>query len=305
MTNNHSVFGSGSAWRLFLLGLLALVFSAFGPSCSCDDKSSNGTECAAGTEGCLCTEGSCETGLECDRGYCVPSECPGGTEDCPCLDDGTCNVAAGEDLVCQNNICVSTGGVPEGQAGGPCYPNGSCDGALECNNNICEEPGCPNGDLGCACGPGGVCSDEEATCNTDNVCARAGCDGQENCGCVGGATCDEGLSCQNNVCRAPNGLSISVTHADVRSCDVLMMEGARKVDNAVYTAQVIGRTLKKSPRVGFAFAARENQPLSGRLATVTFEGTEAVSEDMLSPISVTCYGADGQEIDSHGLTIAP
>lgn len=61
----------------------------------------------------------------------------------------------------------SPGGTP-GVAGGPCYPNATCNAGLECSDGVCLDPGAVAGTAGAACYPN--------------------------------ATCNAGLECQNGVC---------------------------------------------------------------------------------------------------------
>jgi formylglycine-generating enzyme required for sulfatase activity len=62
---------------------------------------------------------------------------------------------------------VSPEGTP-GVAGGPCYPNATCNAGLECSGGVCLDPAAVAGTAGAACYPN--------------------------------ATCNAGLECQNGVC---------------------------------------------------------------------------------------------------------
>ena len=55
-----------------------------------------------------------------------------------------------------------------GEAGGPCYPNGSCNDGLACTGGICADPGAAAGVVGGPCYP-------NDSCNAGLVCSGAVC----------------------------------------------------------------------------------------------------------------------------------
>ena len=96
--------------------------------------------CPAGTQGCPCVNGTtCDAGLECQQGVCADPGCPVGTDGCPCDAQGGC----GAGLVCEAGTCRKEN-CPAGTEGCPCDA-GSCQGALECRNDICEQPQADHG----------------------------------------------------------------------------------------------------------------------------------------------------------------
>lgn len=123
------------------------------------------TDCAIGSEDCVCTEGgSCDGDLECVEGICVMPACPVGSLDCPCTDGGTCD----GDLVClSTDLCG-----PEPECGNDVVEDGeTCDDG----NTVTEacaygETGCTVCDASCQetagatsfCGDGSVEPAEEA-----------------------------------------------------------------------------------------------------------------------------------------------
>jgi hypothetical protein len=100
---------------------------------------------------------------------CADPNCPGNVG-CDCTFDGMC----GEENMCLDGICApgpcAFGAcVDQGDPGGACYPNGTCNIGALCTAGAC-----------------------------------VACDaGSELCGCYGNATCDDGLTCAAGVCTGP------------------------------------------------------------------------------------------------------
>ena len=97
-----------------------------------------------------------------------------------------------------------------------CYPNDTCNGALECSNDSCVNPGaggggnCEVGEAGCTCGPAGTCapglSCQSDICAVTGAAGGGGCEtGDPGCACFAGSTCSEGLVCLNGVCAFDPG----------------------------------------------------------------------------------------------------
>jgi formylglycine-generating enzyme required for sulfatase activity len=67
------------------------------------------------------------------------------------------------------SACSNDGSSPgAGEAGGPCYPNGSCNDGLACTGGICADPGAAAGVVGGPCYPNN-------SCNTGLICLSGAC----------------------------------------------------------------------------------------------------------------------------------
>ena len=120
-----------------------------------------------------------------------------GEEGGPCYNNNTCN----DGLVCQAGSCVAC----VGEEGCPCYPNQTCNLGLECSAAGTCEVGTPQqGCVGCACLPDGSCN-EGLECGPGNLCqpkegTATGCEG---CPCGEGGSCDAELLCNaSSICEA-------------------------------------------------------------------------------------------------------
>lgn len=106
--------------------------------------------CTPGSEGCGCTgTGGCGSGLECLAGYCVEAGCTAGTMGCPCS-GGTC----GGGLACVEGVCRDG----TGTVGAACYPNGSCNAGLRCDDPSDTCVTCALGSAACTCFSNNTCA---------------------------------------------------------------------------------------------------------------------------------------------------
>lgn len=111
----------------------------------------------------------------------------------PCYPNGTCDGT----LECADGVCVSPS--VEGQDGGPCYPNGTCNAGLACENGVCAPM--DQGQEGGPCFPNDTC-DAGLVC-VNGVCVQPGSQGEENGPCYPNGTCNAGLVCTDGVCVPP------------------------------------------------------------------------------------------------------
>lgn len=91
----------------------------------------------------------------------------------------------------------------QGDLGGECYPNGTCDSPYVCEEGICNKPEEGVGGLGEECYPNQTC-DNPYVCK-DGVCG----DGEENRGGLGEPcyldnSCDEPFICEEGICVEEN-----------------------------------------------------------------------------------------------------
>ena len=147
--------------------------------------------------------------------------------------------------------------------------------------------GCTPGDTGCACADGDTCSDASDAC-TEGVCApRTDCSGELGCPCDGGS-CDEGLSCENDVCVASNSQVVTLSGGDARACDLVIMTNGRKVSEVTFPAGVRGRFKTRNEKTSVALIRTNDTALSGSVAAVTFDGDDAASGE-IQTVTATCY----------------
>lgn len=204
---------------LFGLGLLLLALSA------CGSDGGGGSDCAPGELQCPCRDdGTCDDGLECRQGFCVPAGQPGGLgDDC-----------------------------------GPEQPCGEHDGAaLECVGGVCRLPGCTPGSLGCECTPAGGC--------------------------------DDGLVCDDSVCRAAEAQGVTVGAPDVRACDVVLPGAGLAV---TFADTVEGVSLRRGGRLAFSFAAKADAALTEPVATLLSADGGAAP----TPETVECWDRLGRPV---------
>ncbi len=157
---------------------------------TCEDPS-----CALGDQGCRCeADGGCGVGadgedLACVAGICKEPSCPPGETGCACAQGGSCD---GAEDACTDGFCQSSGCVPgeescaclggscdpglvckdgaicsrnEGQRGGPCFGDETCDTNLKCDTSILPSVCvfCDLGTIGCQC-------TSDSSCNAGLTC---------------------------------------------------------------------------------------------------------------------------------------
>ena len=186
----------------------------FGQTCCSDpnDPKNNycADECSCGKRGAFCcAEGdSCDGGLSCREGKCIPcgdadqaccgEASPSGTAEASpsgTAEAGTCN----NDLICYYDKCVECGlpGAPCCANTSPCQASDSLDGSrLECKNNLCAYCGA-NGRIACPNDP--ICQPEHLLNNF--ACLSCGNDNQPCCA----TTTDSDL-----ICKTENGLECNL-----------------------------------------------------------------------------------------------
>ena len=209
--------------HILLIAVLLMVVNACGSSDGEAPRGIEGAECYANltcNPGLECSGGicvpqtsrgslgnpcysnnTCNPGLLCEAGTCVPgTDIETGTEGGLCYDNGTCNAG----LRCDQGLCVD-GKTAVGAQGGACYPNDTCDPGLVCDRGICVTGDIETGSLDAPCWPNG-------TCNTglkcqNNICVEDTPEAGEQDGpCYPNNTCDTGLSCVNGLCQAIGAL---------------------------------------------------------------------------------------------------
>ena len=155
------------------------------------------TDCAIGSEGCVCTDGgSCDAGMVCNGAQiCEVPACPVGSLDCPCTDGGTCDGG----LTCHEEACLPT----------PVCGNDVVDFDETCDDGNDVTEACEYGETACE-----VC---DSSCTTaagaTSVCGDGSTDPiHEACDDPGAGTdCDYGdPSCQ--VCTSSCTLVAGTPH---------------------------------------------------------------------------------------------
>ena len=186
-----------------------------GLCCEVDAVCCDGVCCGGGASccdgQCVASERCCAAGVCAENQVCCGTECAESSKCCGnqvrqlATDPehcGTCYVACGEGIICQNNACICNS------------PWGTC-GAGVCATNLSQDPQhC--GLCGAACGINASCREGNCVCAAN----RATCDGSAgicgvdllsdpaHCGgcdqaCPLGSTCDSGqCRCGNFICAA-------------------------------------------------------------------------------------------------------
>ncbi len=251
------------SWKV-LLGSLFVVAVLFVAGCSSSgsNNDNNNNVCPAGTKNCPCDNGTCNEGLECKDGYCVPgTSCNTGDEGCKCYDNNTCN------------------------------------GDLQCIDGICQNQDCPAGTEGCACIDGTTCN-QGLECNDNGICQRAGCTpGTEGCECDNGA-CNEGLECIDDICKEPTHVTekgFKVGNGNVRACDVLFDIGSSKAESVKFADVVIGRSVKRKTKIAVSFTAKADSSLDTApiFTFVDSSGNGIQDVSGISVVEVHCFDRKG------------
>lgn len=194
----------------FLLGALLLGL----PSCQSEPESA----CAAGSEGCACSEGQCFVGLQCLSGTCVQSgvATSSGETDETSMPPMTGDDATADDTATDGpgmtGDTTSSGGCQgsDGTIDCPCLGDGGCQGDLECDSNQV-----------CVCLSGTPCGDSDCVADfqTDD----------RHCGTCGNACQGFGASigyCTAGVC--PPTLSDCVPSDQATTCDAICQAQGRE-----------------------------------------------------------------------------
>jgi cysteine-rich repeat protein len=95
-----------------------------------------------------------------------------------------------------------------------CVERGASDDEVGEETAGTETEGCTDGNAGCPCYGNGTCNDE-LVCTDDMICAPVECvDGSVGCPCYGNGTCDDGLQCnESNLCEPVDGDSESTSES--------------------------------------------------------------------------------------------
>jgi hypothetical protein len=201
---------------------------------------------------------------------------------------------------------VSTGdmgddiaGCTTGEAGCACANDDACADGLTCSDTgVCEvEDTCTPGDTGCTCLSDDTCSDAADECVADVCTPRTECLGELGCACTGGS-CDDGLTCEDDVCTVGRGLRLTIAGGDTRACDVVVTAPDTFLDDVVFPAGVRGRMRTRNERTAIALIRTSDTALSGTLATLVFAGFDEVEADVVSAVEATCYDRLGAVVDT-------
>ena len=151
--------------------------------------------CPIGAEGCPCTPGgSCDAGLMCDGGVCVPASGDGDGDPGGCVDDSDCGFLDGP---CGLGDCVDGACEVAAMNNGEACDNGEvCMDAGECQNGACVETpkDCSTFNIGCIVG---YCDPMTDACDVMLAADDTPCAGVQ--GCSSAPVCTMGL------CEDPTG----------------------------------------------------------------------------------------------------
>ena len=286
----------------------SLLACALAAGCSGDGPKGRSDACPVGSRGCFCLpSATCDAGLGCAQGFCVPQNCALGDEGCACQLDGTCTLTNDVPLSCLGNICQNAPPSAAGTLGGACDVQTPCQTAAGqptvCMDGVCEIPGCPSGALGCPCGaygarvqkPGllprcfaGVCT--VANCQPGSV----GCACDPSGACLGGAICDSGL------CRGDQRTLVVSTNPAVRACD-LTIKGSDTgvIDSVRFLASVRGKALLGDRLVTLAFAAYTQLAPPAAIATLSSRAPARA----WTLVAATCVDTEGNPVAPHGILL--
>ena len=122
--------------------------------------------------------------------------------------------------------------------------------------------------------------------------------GTDGCSCDNGA-CNDGLSCQDNVCH-PTVLSsgLQVLSADARSCNFILSP-VGKDTKVVFAATVKGKSVREGDKLAVSFLSKDNQAFAQDALSV-----ENAPTDMQIRRG-QCFDAQGAAIAGDGVTLQP
>lgn len=261
---------------------LLFCVSAMAYFVACTSTASSGSSqanCLPGTLSCPClADATCNQSssnhLYCDRGYCVPDDCPAGKTGCRCYENASCDPLDGVPMTCDGNVCKKTALPNPGNLNGACLQDNQCASsqgtALQCVNGTCQVATCPSGQPGCACDVYGKCATangQTLICN-HGLCTPPDCTtGAVGCPCPDAGTCASDAQCGSGICRNA-GLVLRVTAVGARACDVTLVLPELAGAKATFDTSVIGETFQRGTRFALSFAARQDQDVTGQVATL-------------------------------------
>ncbi len=122
--------------------------------------------------------------------------------------------------------------------------------------------------------------------------------GSENCACNAGS-CNDGLSCQDNVCvtsAASSGLRVQ--SAEARACNFLLSPVAKDT-RVVFAETVQGKFLRQGDKLAVSFLSKDNQAFAADALSVE----NAPAGMQIS--RARCFDAQGAAISGEAVTLQP
>ena len=225
------------------------------------------------------------------------STCLSGSEGCVCYPNGSCDPKDGIPMACIDQRCQAGDFALAGTLGGLCDADTSCTPfqgqALSCINGQCGLDSCPSGQTGCPCLASGRClgtRDQRTMCQ-DRFCVPFACTpGSKSCVCAEGQ-CQDGLSCDLNVCRQVSSFIIRVEGSpDLRACDVLMEVDEGGVQMRLHD-QVIAKKSRRGRKIGISMISKIQNQIANQPVQLVLDRPESISPDSerLVIVEATCY----------------
>jgi hypothetical protein len=96
---------------------------------------------------------------------------------------------------------------------------------------------------------------------------------------------------------------VTVGSTAVRSCEVLLADHGRTVNDVVFDEHVKGTQQRRFPRTGLAFTALTDAPLAGSVAKIESAGTPTSGVPAYDIVTARCYDREGKPVDKPGVQI--
>jgi hypothetical protein len=127
------------------------------------------------------------------------------------------------------------------------------------------------------------------------MCAAG--EGTEGCACRGGDQCDDGLFCDEGMCRPQGEITIVVGDPSARSCEALVEERAGEVFDAEFTG-ALGAFVHEAPRASITFASTSDSAFAENAVRLRHsEGADLVLA------RGQCFDRDGAPIAGNNLSL--
>jgi len=126
--------------------------------------------------------------------------------------------------------------------------------------------------------------------------SRVACEpGRAGCECAPDGTCENGLTCEANLCAAEETLEIIVEDPNARACEVLLLERGGKLSGVDFAEAVRGTHLRQAPRIALSFTRRSNESFGSGDIQVRYVGDSA---NGLGLSQAECFDRAGRPIAS-------
>lgn len=129
---------------------------------------------------------------------------------------------------------------------------------------------------------------------SDDTGGPAACEpGRAGCECTAAGTCENGLTCEANLCAAEETLEVLIEDPNARACEVLLLERGGKLSGVDYAEAVRGTHLRQAPRIALTFTRRSDESFGAGDIQVRYVGDSATGLELSQ---ADCFDSAGRPI---------